>query len=45
MVSNAVRDGTSLVPDLLPDLTMRDVTKKLNAVKGKQTTANAGLGL
>ncbi len=41
MVSAAVRDGAPLVLDLLPDMDMATIAKRLAAVKGKQSASNA----
>jgi uncharacterized flavoprotein (TIGR03862 family) len=39
-VSAAIRDGAPLVLDLLPDMSVGDITAKLRDPKGKQSTAN-----
>lgn len=39
-VSAAVRDGAPLVVDLLPDMSVDAIAVKLDAPKGKQSTAN-----
>lgn len=39
-VSAAIRDGASLVLDLLPDMTQAEIGAKLHAPKGKQSMAN-----
>ncbi len=40
-VSAAVRDGAPLVLDLLPDMDIDTISKRLAAVKGKQSASNA----
>lgn len=39
-VSAAMRDGAPLVIDLLPDMTVEEITAKLAAITGKQSMAN-----
>jgi uncharacterized flavoprotein (TIGR03862 family) len=39
-VSAAIRDGAQLVLDLLPDMSVENITAKLRDPKGKQSTAN-----
>lgn len=39
-VSSAIRDGAPLVVDLLPDMSVADITAKLSDPKGKQSMAN-----
>lgn len=41
MVSAAVREGGSLILDLLPDMDVDTIAKRLAAVKGKQSASNA----
>lgn len=41
MVSAAVREGAPLVLDLLPDMDVATIAKRLEAVKGKQSAFNA----
>ncbi len=40
MVSSAVRDGSQLSLDLLPEMSVDAIAAKLDAPKGKQSTAN-----
>ncbi|AGI70074.1 hypothetical protein OAN307_c47280 [Octadecabacter antarcticus 307] len=39
-VSSAIRDGAQLILDLLPDMSVEEITAKLRDPKGKQSTAN-----
>ncbi|MDE0968780.1 MAG: TIGR03862 family flavoprotein [Octadecabacter sp.] len=39
-VSAAIRDGAPMVLDLLPDMSVEDITARLRDPKGKQSTAN-----
>lgn len=40
-VSSAVRDGAPLVLDLLPDMDVATIARRLDGVKGKQSASNA----